>query len=71
VILNGELVERPMRTASEARAYAADCLKRLPTACRSLFDTEQQYEVTYSDELELLLERVQDENRLLRRGHAD
>jgi nicotinate phosphoribosyltransferase len=71
VILNGELVERPMRTAAESRAYAAECLKRLPTATRSLFDTEQQYPVSYSDELELLLERVQDENRLLRRGHAD
>jgi nicotinate phosphoribosyltransferase len=71
VILHGELVERPMRTATESRAYAAECLKRLPTATRSLFDTEQQYPVTYSDELELLLERVQDENRLLRRGHAD
>ena len=29
VILNGELVERPMRTATEARAWAADSLKKL------------------------------------------
>jgi len=71
VILNGELVERPMRTATESRTYAAECLKRIPTAIRSLFDTEQQYQVTYSDELQLLLERVQDENSILRRGHAD
>ena len=71
VILKGELVERPMRTATEARAHAAESMKRLPTATRSLFDNDQQYEVTYSDELELLLERVQNENRLLRRGYAD
>ena len=71
VILNGELVERPMRTAAEARAYGAQSIKRLPTVTRSLFETGQEYPVTFSDELDALLERVQDENRLLRRGHAD
>lgn len=71
VILNGELVERPMRTAFEARDYAAVCLKQIPRAARSLFETEQHYPVSYSDELLSLLERVQDENHLLRRGHTD
>ena len=67
VILNGELVERPMRTATEARAHAAESMKRLPTAAKSLFETDQQYSVTYSSELQSLLKRVKDENRLLRR----
>ena len=71
MILNGELVERPMRIAAEARAYASQSIKRLPTVTRSLFETGQEYSVTFSDELNALLERVQDENRLLRRGHAD
>jgi nicotinate phosphoribosyltransferase len=71
VILNGELVERPMRTAAEARAYGAECMKRLPTYCKSLFEIDRHYPVTYTAELQSLLTRLQDENRLLRRGHAD
>ena len=71
VILNGQLVHNPMPGPAQARAYAAECLKRLPTACRSLFETEQQYPVAYSSELQALLEKVQDENRLLRCGHPD
>ncbi len=67
VILNGELVERPMRTATEARTHAGECLKLLPTASRSLFETDMHYPVTYSDELQGLLARAQDENNLLRR----
>lgn len=67
LILKGELVERPMRTATEARAHAAESLKKLPTACRSLFKTDQQYPVRYSDELLALLERVRNENGVLRR----
>ena len=71
VIVNGQLVQNPMPSPSQARAYAADCLKRLPTAVRSLFETELQYPVTYSTELQGLLEKVQDENRVLRCGHPD
>lgn len=71
VILNGELVENPMRTPAEARAYASECIKKLPMTTRSLFDSDQHYPVAYSDELQSLLERVQDESRLLRRGHAN
>ena len=67
VILSGELVERPMRTATEARTYALEMMKKLPTYSRSLFETERQYPVSYSDDLQALLRQVQDENRLLRR----
>lgn len=70
VIIGGELVENPMRTATEARANAARNVAKLPTVVRSLFESEQRYPVTYSEELEALLQRVQDENSLLRRGHA-
>ena len=71
VILNGELVENPMRTAAEARAHAAQSIRRLPTATRSLFDNDQHYPVTHSHELLSLLERVEDENRILRHRHSD
>ena len=57
VILNGELVE-PIPDAAAARAHAAECLRKLPTATRSLFDTEQQYRVEYSRELDALARRV-------------
>ncbi len=66
VIVNGRLIE-PLPTAAAARAYAAECLKRVPTATRSLFDTEKHYPVEYSQELQSLLRRVQDENSVLRR----
>ena len=55
------------RDATEARAHAGECLKLLPTASRSLFETDKHYPVTYSDELQGLLARAQDENDLLRR----
>jgi nicotinate phosphoribosyltransferase len=70
VILQGRLVE-PLPEASASRDYALQSLKRLPTATRSLFDTEQQYPVEYSAELEKLLERVRDENGFLRHRHTD
>lgn len=70
VMLGGELIE-PLPSAAAARAYAADCIKRLPTAIRSLFDTGQEYRVEQSHELLALYEKVQDENRLLRRRYAD
>jgi hypothetical protein len=56
---------------SEARQFAADSIKRLPTAIRSLFDTDQQYHVEHSAELLTLYEKVQNENSLLRRRHAN
>lgn len=65
VMLGGQLIE-PLPTAKAARGYAADCIKRLPTAIRSLFDTGQEYRVDQSHELLTLYEKVQDESGLLR-----
>ncbi len=70
VILGGQLIE-PLATATVAREYAADCIKRLPIAVRSLFDTGQEYRVDQSDELLTLYEQVQNESGLLRHRHAD
>ena len=70
VVLGGKLVE-PLPTASAARQYAAECIKRLPTAVRSLFDIGQEYRVEQSHELLTLYEKVQHENGLLRHRHAD
>lgn len=70
VMLGGKLIE-PLPTASAARQYAADCIKRLPTAVRSLFDIGQEYRVEQSNELLTLYEKVQHENGLLRHRHAD
>jgi nicotinate phosphoribosyltransferase len=70
VMLGGQLVE-PLPTAKAAREYAADCIKRLPTAVRSLFDTGQEYRVDQSHELLTLYEQVQNESGLLRHRHAD
>jgi Nicotinate phosphoribosyltransferase C-terminal domain len=70
VMLRGELIE-PLPTASAARQHAADAVKRLPTAIRSLFDTGQEYRVDHSNALSALYEQVQNENDLLRHRHAD
>jgi len=70
VMLQGRLVE-PLPTATEARQYAAESIQRLPIAVRSLFDTEQHYRVEHSQALVALYEKVQHENDLLRRRHAD
>ena len=55
----------------QARQYAAEAVKRLPTAVRSLFDIGQEYRVDQSHELLTLYEKVQHENGLLRHRHAD
>ena len=70
VMLGGKLIE-PLPTAGAARQYAAESIKRLPTAVRSLFDIGQEYRVDQSHELLALYEKVQDENGLLRHRHAD
>lgn len=70
VLLGGKLCE-PLPTAAAARQNAADCVKRLPTAVRSLFDTGQDYRVEQSHELMALYEKVHDESGLLRHRHAD
>src|SRR5271170_4583733 len=70
VILRGKLIE-PLPVASAARQHAAECIKRLPIAVRSLFDTGQEYRVEHSRELSALYEKVQHENGLLRHRHAD
>ena len=57
VILGGRLVE-PLPDPATARGYALECLKRLPTYCRSLFDSDQKYPVEYSPELQALLTTV-------------
>jgi nicotinate phosphoribosyltransferase len=70
VMLRGKLIE-PLPTATAARQHSAESVKRLPIAVRSLFDTGQEYRVEHSRELSALYEKVQDENALLRRRHAD
>jgi nicotinate phosphoribosyltransferase len=70
VMLEGKLVE-PLPDVSAARQNAAESIKRLPTAIRSLFDTDQQYRVEHSPALMNLYEKVQHENSLLRHRHAD
>src|SRR5271156_1293848 len=69
VMLGGKLIE-PLPSASAARQHAAECVKRLPIAVRSLFDIGQEYRVEQSHELLALYEKVQDENGLLRHRHA-
>jgi nicotinate phosphoribosyltransferase len=70
VLLGGKLVE-PLPELTAARQYAAESIRRLPTAIRSLFDTDQEYRVEHSAELVALYEKVQRENGLLRHRHAD
>jgi hypothetical protein len=56
VILNGRLVE-PLPTLLESQAYALENVRRLPTATRSLFDTEQKYRIEHSRDLEKAIAR--------------
>ncbi len=70
VMLRGKLIE-PLPTATAARQHAAEAVKRLPIAVRSLFDTGQEYRVEHSRELSALYEKVQDETGLLRHRHTD
>jgi nicotinate phosphoribosyltransferase len=70
VLLGGKLVE-PLPSITAVRQYAAESIKRLPTAIRSLFDTDQKYRVERSPALLALYEKVQNENRLHRRGHSN
>ena len=65
VMLGGKLAA-PLPSLTEVRRYAAESMKKLPTAIRSLFDTDQQYRVEYSSALMNLYEKVQNENRILR-----
>ena len=70
VLLEGKLIE-PLPNAKAARQTAAESIKRLPMAIRSLFDTDQHYRVEHSPELETLYEKARDENSLLRHRYAD
>src|ERR1700676_3659975 len=70
VMLEGRLIE-PLPDVSAARHTAAESIQRLPTAIRSLFDTDQQYRIDHSPELLALYEKVQNENSLLRHRFAD
>ena len=70
VMLEGKPVG-PLPSLAQVRQYAADSMKRLPTAIRSLFDTEQHYRVDYSPALLALYEKVQNENGLLRHRHSN
>jgi nicotinate phosphoribosyltransferase len=65
VLLAGRLVE-PLPRLIDARQYASDAIRRLPTAIRSLFDTDQHYRVEHSSALTALYEKVQHENFVLR-----
>ncbi len=57
VILGGRLVEPPP-AIGESRAYAAENMRRLPTATRSLFESEQKYRIEYSRDLKRLTREV-------------
>ena len=57
VIIGGNLVE-PLPTVKESRTYAAESVRRLPIAIRSLFDSEQKYRVEHSRELQRLMRDV-------------
>ena len=70
VLLHGKLIEQ-LPDAGAARRNAAESIKCLPTAIRSLFDTDQHYPVEHSSELLALYEKVQNENHLLRHRYAD
>jgi nicotinate phosphoribosyltransferase len=70
VVLKGKLIE-PLPNVSAARQNATESMKRLPTAIRSLFDTDQHYRVDHSPALLSLYEKVQNENGLLRHRYAD
>jgi nicotinate phosphoribosyltransferase len=70
VVLGGKLVDA-LPDLAATRQYAAESIKRLPTAIRSLFDTDQHYRVEHSHALLQLYEKMQHENALLRHRHAD
>ena len=70
VMLGGKLVGT-LPSLKDVRHYAAESIKKLPMATRSLFDTDQHYRVEYSTALMTLYEKVQNENGLLRHRHAD
>ena len=70
VMLRGKIID-PLPDVSAARLNAAESIKRLPTAIRSLFDTDQHYRVEHSSALTNLYEKVQNENSLLRHRFAD
>lgn len=57
VIINGELVEA-LPTAAEARKHAAESIRRLPGACRSLAFEESGWHVEHSPALLELLQQV-------------
>ena len=61
VIVKGKLVT-DLPDAHAARKHAAESLRRLPRACRSLFESEKSWNVEYSSELNALLEKVRKEN---------
>jgi len=62
VIIKGNLIT-DLPDAHAARKHAAESLKRLPRACRSLFESEESWNVEYSAELSALTEKVRKENR--------
>jgi nicotinate phosphoribosyltransferase len=70
VMLKGRLIEA-LPDVHATRELAAELMKDLPTAIRSLFDTEQHYRVEHSAALMALYEKAQNENSLLRRRYAD
>ena len=57
VMLSGELV-KPLPDVHSARERASDCLKKLPSACRSLFPADPPYPVEYSNELQALYDKT-------------
>jgi len=65
VMIGGKLA-KALPSVAETRDYASDAIRRLPTAIRSLFDTDQQYRVEHSEALTALYEKVQHENAVLR-----
>ncbi len=65
VIVGGRVVQ-PLPDAAAAREYAAASLRRLPTACRSLFPCEDMWPVEYSAELLALAENVRSKPGVVR-----
>jgi nicotinate phosphoribosyltransferase len=70
VMVGGKLVE-PLPSVTASRDYAAESIRRMPMAIRSLFDADQHYPIEHSPALMALYEKVQHENGLLRHRHAD
>ena len=57
VVLNGELAV-PLPDARSARSRAAECCRKLPTACRSLFATATPYPIEHSGALRALYDET-------------